>query len=77
MVWTEDVMLGVGTKAVGDRLSSLNESVLHAPTHIQAVRPLKISNDRLHDPCLLAVHPVKRGDHLLRSTLRDLRMLSA
>ena len=30
MAWTEDVMLGVGTKAVGDKLSSLNESVLHS-----------------------------------------------
>ena len=76
MVWTEDVMLGMGTKAVGDRLSSLNENLLHAPSHIQAFRPLNISDDRLRDPCLLAVHPVKREDHLLRSTLRDLRMLT-
>jgi hypothetical protein len=76
MVWTEDVMLAVGTKAVGDTLSSLNEGLLHPSSHIQAARPLNISVDRLHDSCLLAVHPVKRVDHSLRSTLRDLRMLS-
>ena len=73
MVWTEDVLLSLGVKAVGGIISPLNESLVAAPTHIQAVRPLNISSDRLNSLDLLAVHPVKPIDHDLRELLRNIR----
>jgi hypothetical protein len=74
MVWTEDVLLSLGVKAIGGRISSLNEGLIAAPTHIQAIRPLQISQDRLYGPDLLAIHPVKAVDSELRNVLRDIRV---
>ncbi len=73
MVWSEDVLISLGVKAVGARISPMNESLTDAPTHILAVRPLQISQERLRSPVLLAVHPVKRDDVDLRSALGRLR----
>ncbi len=76
MVYAEDVLLTLGVKAVGGTISSVNESVDDAPTHIQAFRPLQLSQNRLHDTRLLAVHPVKGVDDALRSVLREIRLAS-
>lgn len=68
-VWAEDVLLTLGVKAVGGKISPLNEHVHEAPTHIQAFCPLTISEERLSDPALLAVHPVKASQAALRMKL--------
>jgi hypothetical protein len=73
MVWPEDVLLPLGVKAVGGTISQLHESLDDAPIHIQASSPLQITQERLHSPFLLAVHPVKRHDAELRASLGQRR----
>lgn len=73
MVWTEDVLLTLGVKAVGGAISPLNDGVAQRSTHIQALRPLDITQEQLFSPQLLAIHPVKKEDGELRATMRSLR----
>ena len=74
MVWSEDILLPIGVKALGGTICSMNETPADAPTHIRAQRPLQISEERLYGTRLLALHPVKRSDRELRSKLRDIRI---